>query len=416
MRIGDPEREQVIAVLRDHCADGRLTLDEFGDRVTEVLNARTAGELAVVTRQLPVPAPLPAGQVEPQRVGQSRAVTRWAVAILGGHSMKGRWRVREDMKAIAFMGGCDIDLRHAELEGPEVTITAIAIMGGIDVIVPEGIEVEMTGHALMGGRDCRIADVPRLPGSPLVRVRAYALMGGVSVRSKKNLPPEERSRRDRDRDRYRQRAERMQERARDRAERYDRHVHNHVERAVAAGASAREAMAMPEAPDGTVTILFSDIEGYTAMTERLGDLKAQEVLHRHNEIIRDHIDECDGYEVKSQGDGFMIAFAGAGKAVRCAIGIQRAMMKDAAEHPDSPIRVRIGLHTGEAIKEADDFLGSTVILAARISDQAAGGEILVSSLLKELTNGSGEFQFGEMREVELKGLTGARSVYPVNWN
>src|SRR3954447_20116871 len=146
MRISDAERDQVIAVLRDHCADGRLTLDEFGDRVTEVLNATTVGELAVVTRQLPVlaPPPLPAaGGQAPERVGQHRAVTRWAVAILGGHSMKGRWRVRENMKAIAFMGGCDIDLRHAEVEGPEVTITAVAIMGGIDVIVPEGIEVEM---------------------------------------------------------------------------------------------------------------------------------------------------------------------------------------------------------------------------------------------------------------------------------
>src|SRR5437763_15542181 len=92
------------------------------------------------------------------------------------------------------------------------------------------------------------------------------------------------------------------------------------------------------------------------------------------------------------------------------------MMKDAAERPDSPIRVRIGLPTGEAIKEADDFLGSTVILAARISDQADGGEILVSSLLTELTTGSGEFQFGPMQEVELKGLTGPRAVYPVTSN
>jgi hypothetical protein len=164
LRVSDAERERVIGLLRTHCADGRLTLDEFGDRVSEVLTAKTAGELGLVTRQLPVTVPV--GQVEPERVGQRRAVTRWAVAIMGGHSMKGRWRVREEMNALAIMGGCDIDLRHAEVEGPEVTITAIAIMGGIDVIVPEGIEVELTGHAFMGGRDCRIADVPRLPGSP----------------------------------------------------------------------------------------------------------------------------------------------------------------------------------------------------------------------------------------------------------
>ena len=64
-----------------------------------------------------------------------------------------------------------------------MTITAVAIMGGIEVIVPEGIEVEMTGHAFMGGKDMKVADVPRLPGSPLIRVRAFALMGGISLRS-----------------------------------------------------------------------------------------------------------------------------------------------------------------------------------------------------------------------------------------
>ncbi|MDQ1397075.1 MAG: hypothetical protein QOG64_2334, partial [Acidimicrobiaceae bacterium] len=160
MRISDADRERLIAVLRDHCADGRLTLDEFGDRVSEVLVARTAGELEMVTRQLPVV--LATTALEPQR--RQRPVTRWSVAIMGGHSQKGRWRLRERMNAVAIMGGCELDLRKAEVEGTEVTITAVAIMGGVNVIVPEGIDVELTGHALMGGKDCRVADVPHLPG------------------------------------------------------------------------------------------------------------------------------------------------------------------------------------------------------------------------------------------------------------
>ena len=121
-----------------------------------------------------------------------------------------------------------------------------------------------------------------------------------------------------------------------------------------------------------------------------------------------------GFEVKSQGDGFMVAFGSARRALQCAIAIQRVF----AEHngvAEEPVHVRIGLHTGEAIKEADDFYGHHVNLAARIADQARGGEILVSSLLKELTDSAGEFAFGEGRDVALKGLTGSQRVYAVGW-
>src|SRR5581483_1116819 len=83
----------------------------------------------------------------------------------------------------------------------------------------------------------------------------------------------------------------------------------------------REALRTHAAPDGTVTILFSDISGYTEMTERLGDLKARDVLYDYNAIVREQLAACDGYEVKSQGDGFMIAFAGASRALRCSIAI-----------------------------------------------------------------------------------------------
>jgi class 3 adenylate cyclase len=181
------------------------------------------------------------------------------------------------------------------------------------------------------------------------------------------------------------------------------------------------------APDGTVTILFSDIEGSTAMTERLGDQRWLELLRGHNAIVRKRVAAHEGFEVKSEGDGFMLAFGSARKALACAIDIQRAIAEWNTTRPSTgsgradEVRVRIGLHTGEAIKEADaqtgrdDFFGRNVILAARIAGQAQGGEILVSSLLKELTESGGDIAFGEGREVELKGLSGKHHVFEVVW-
>ena len=173
------------------------------------------------------------------------------------------------------------------------------------------------------------------------------------------------------------------------------------------------------APDGTVTILFSDIEGSTAMTERLGDQRWLELLREHNAIVREQVAAHEGFEVKSEGDGFMLAFQSARRALECAAAIQRAFAQR-NESAEEPIQVRIGLHTGEAIKEADpdgqaDFFGKNVILAARIAGQAKGGEILVSSLLKELTESAGDIAFGEGREVELKGLAGAHQVHQIRW-
>jgi class 3 adenylate cyclase len=169
------------------------------------------------------------------------------------------------------------------------------------------------------------------------------------------------------------------------------------------------------APDGTVTILFSDIENSTPITEQLGDLRAHELLQAHNAIIREQIAAHQGFEVKSMGDGFMIAFSSARRALLCAIAIERAFAAYTAEHPDTPLRVSIGIHTGEAIKETGDFYGKAVIIASRIGAKARGGEILVSSTLKDLTENIGDVQFDAGRDVQLKGLTGVHRLYAVNW-
>lgn len=169
------------------------------------------------------------------------------------------------------------------------------------------------------------------------------------------------------------------------------------------------------APDGTVTLLFSDIEGSTAMTERLGDRRWLELLAEHNRLIRREVAAHGGFEVKSQGDGFMIAFSSARRALHCAVGMQRALSGWSAAHPSEPLRIRVGLHTGEALKDGDDFFGRNVIVAARVAAEAQGGEVLASSLLRELTASSAEIDFGTPREVELKGLNGVHRVFPVVW-
>ena len=169
------------------------------------------------------------------------------------------------------------------------------------------------------------------------------------------------------------------------------------------------------APDGTVTILFSDIEGSTEINERLGDQRWLEVLREHNAIIRDAVRLHGGFEVKSAGDGFMIVFARPRSGVECAVAIQRALQAR-LEDGGEPIRVRMGLHTGEAIRERDDFFGRNVVVAARIAAKATGGEVLVSAPLRELADGAGDIVFGEPRELDLKGLQGTYRVHSVQWD
>jgi class 3 adenylate cyclase/tRNA A-37 threonylcarbamoyl transferase component Bud32 len=176
----------------------------------------------------------------------------------------------------------------------------------------------------------------------------------------------------------------------------------------------RPDLAPHAAPDGTVTLMFSDMEGFTPMTERLGDLEAREVIRAHNAIVREVLAAHRGYEVELQGDGFLLAFGSARQALHCAIAIQQAFAKRNTSATE-PIRVRIGLHTGEALKDADKFFGKTVILASRIAAQARGGEILVSSLLKQLTESTGDLRFGAAREVDLKGITERQRMFAVEW-
>jgi class 3 adenylate cyclase len=187
-----------------------------------------------------------------------------------------------------------------------------------------------------------------------------------------------------------------------------------IEALAAAVNEERPDLRAQAAPDGTVTMLFTDIENSTNITERLGDTQWLDVLREHNGVVRAQVKEHGCFEVKSQGDGFMIASQSARRAVHCAIGIQQGLAQYNETAPE-PINVRMGLHTGEVLKDADDFFGKHVILASRIAGKARGGEILVSSLLRDLTESAGDINFGEAREVELKGLSGGYRIHEVLW-
>jgi adenylate cyclase len=162
------------------------------------------------------------------------------------------------------------------------------------------------------------------------------------------------------------------------------------------------------APSGKVAILFSDIEESTALNERIGDRAWVRLISGHDKLIRRHVNEHSGHVVKSQGDGFMIAFAQPDQAVRCSVDVQRSLRK----RPNG-IRVRIGIHMGKSVRRGDDLFGRNVAMAARVAGQADGGEILVSEVVRGAVIGDGDIEFGQGRDVELKGFSGSHRLYPV---
>lgn len=175
----------------------------------------------------------------------------------------------------------------------------------------------------------------------------------------------------------------------------------------------RPDLAAVAAADGTVTIVFSDIEDSTALNDRLGDRAFVRLLGRHDRIVRHAVDDGGGHVVKTQGDGFMLAFGSAEDAVAGAVRIQRELRG----HLRPPIRVRIGVHTGRAVRRDNDLFGRDVALAARIAACAAGDEILVSDATCAALQRSdaGAVSLGTQRELELKGLPGTHRVHTVNW-
>lgn len=177
----------------------------------------------------------------------------------------------------------------------------------------------------------------------------------------------------------------------------------------------RDQLRSIEQDQGTITIVFSDIESSTERATAMGDDAWMKVLGAHNSIIRESLKRYGGTEVKNQGDGFMLTFPGARRALRCMIDVQRELAQYMEQHPERGVRIRIGVHTGEVMVEQGDIFGRHVMLAARVANLAQGGEILVSSLVKEIASARGDLKFGEGRTVTLKGIEGEHTVYPLLW-
>ena len=162
----------------------------------------------------------------------------------------------------------------------------------------------------------------------------------------------------------------------------------------------RPSLGVPTASDGTVTVMFTDIQASTELAERLGDEAWAELLGWHRAAMEHAASRHRGRIVKGLGDGFMVAFPSASDGLRCGSEIQAAVEQG---WRGEPISLRVGLHSGDAVSRADDFYGHAVTVAARLAAIAQGGEILATKLVSELAQ-RGSFRFGAPRFAALKGI------------
>lgn len=166
---------------------------------------------------------------------------------------------------------------------------------------------------------------------------------------------------------------------------------------------------------GVCIVMFTDIVSSTQMTQTLGDRLAQQLIHRHNTIVRQALDTCGGEEIKQTGDGIMASFQWASNAIDAAVAIQKSVSAYNSELPTVPLAVRIGLNAGEPIVENNDLFGLTVQIAARVCNEAGKDEIYVSSVVKELAAGK-NYVFKPLGDFNLKGVNTPQTLYEVIWN
>ncbi|HEV7865458.1 MAG TPA: AAA family ATPase, partial [Acidimicrobiia bacterium] len=172
---------------------------------------------------------------------------------------------------------------------------------------------------------------------------------------------------------------------------------------------------MGDIPEGIVTILFTDVEGSTALRSRKGDGVAQRAFDVHDEIVRAEVAAHDGQVIKGLGDGFMIVFASPGNGLDCARAIQQALERERRRRPESTVRVRMGLNTGEVVRQEDDLQGIAVNAAARIAAKAKGGQILAAEVVRHLTAANPDLTLIARGSFALKGFPERWRLYEVPW-
>jgi hypothetical protein len=186
LRASDADRERVSNILREAAGDGRLTMEELDERLDAVYAAKTYAELEPITADLPAAGAAPAQAPAPVAPGDARRfggepTSSGAIAILGGFDRRGDWVVPKNFSAVAILGGGEIDLRQARFAEPAVTIHVVAIMGGIEIIVPDDATVHVTGVGILGGFE-HGASGEGVQGGPQISITGVAIMGGVEVR------------------------------------------------------------------------------------------------------------------------------------------------------------------------------------------------------------------------------------------
>ena len=190
LRASDADRDQVATLLSTAYAEGRLSREEHDERIDQLMAAKTFDDLLPITRDLVIVGP-PAPVATPQSssrfaidtTGQN-AESDKMIAIFGGVTRKGRWRVRKNTHALALFGGMDLDLRDAIFEAPVVEISGFWCFGGLDIKVPEGIEIQDQTAGIFGGTDVRDVGDPA-PGAPTLVIKGVSLFGGVSIKGPK---------------------------------------------------------------------------------------------------------------------------------------------------------------------------------------------------------------------------------------
>lgn len=194
LRISHADRERVAQILHNAMAEGRIDVHELEERLDTVYSAKTFADLVPVTRDLPVPSPGPTTPAVPQPhapalpgnlIGGTPGPST-SIAVMSGVDRRGVWTVPRQHSVVAVMGGVDIDLTEARFAEREVTISIFTLMGGVDIVVPEGLDVRVNGVGFMGAfEDGRKGDREPAPGSPIVRITGFAMMAGVDVKHPK---------------------------------------------------------------------------------------------------------------------------------------------------------------------------------------------------------------------------------------
>lgn len=384
--IDEAQREGAIDALRRAAGDGVIDLEEFGERAGTVYAADHLDEIRSVLADLPsadlpvlaqVPDPHETASTmppsPPPRPPAPSVDAQYVVAVMSGADRSGRWTVKAQVNVVAVMGGCKLDFRHAELSSPVTQINAVSVMGGIEIIVPEGVPVEVDGFVLMGGVDNKTR-AEAAPGRPILRVTAFGVMGGVSVRHPR------RRRRDRE-------------------------------------GPAPEPPPAPQPRDSdreTLTLLFSSLVDAIDLAESIDDRQWSSLLSSHHRVMREQIAAHGGREVGLHGAEFTAAFGSVHQALRCAVGLQRALVAHRHDQPD--VHVRIGVHTGEVVTTNGSPFGRCVDVGTQIAAAAGADQIMTSAVTRQLAGNAGDLDFGEGRPLQMRGVSGDWTIHELRWS